>query len=95
MCKSVTFLKKLFPLDSDEQAQAKKEATAETVKSDCGIAYEGGKCTEGKDVENCIYKSANDIGIQGCSGLLEIVHINSAYMCKKQVGMYKCIKVFY
>lgn len=83
----------IYFLDDDEAAQEIKDKGAETIKLDCGEAYTDGKCVLGKDVENCVYKTPSDPGIQGCGGLLEIVKMPEDYKCKKQAGLYKCVKV--
>lgn len=81
--------------DEEEAASEQKEKTQDTKKLDCGLAYSDGKCTLGKDVENCIYKTSSDPGIEGCGGLLEIVKVPETYECKQQGGLYKCIKVLF
>ena len=79
--------------DSTEPSSVPPASSAsETIKLDCGIAYQDGKCHEGTDIENCIYNGPNDVGISGCGGLLEIVKISKNYECKGQAGKYKCIK---
>ena len=56
--KTIILIIFFYFLDEDEAAQKKKEEVANTVMLDCGLAYEGGKCLEGKDVENCVYKTS-------------------------------------
>jgi hypothetical protein len=66
-----------------------------TERLGCGIAYMKGRCDKGKNVLNCVWTRPTDYGIRFCDSENQIVKIPTAYQCKAQHGMFKCIKSKY
>lgn len=61
----------------------------------CGIAYKGGRCDTGPNVLHCVYNDATVAGASFCNGEKILKSISSSYMCKEQIGHYKCVNKVY
>jgi hypothetical protein len=60
----------------------------------CGHAFTGGRCDIGPDVLNCLFDDPAMPSAKFCNGDEQsLVSIPSGYVCKDQVGKYKCVNV--
>ena len=61
----------------------------------CGSAYLGGRCDTGPNVLHCIYDDPSSPSAKFCNGPLVLASIPENYVCKEQVGQYKCVNKVY
>lgn len=75
--------------DGDNSEKSNEEA------STCGQAFTKGRCEAGPDVLHCLF---NDPGVHAasfCNVDKVLKAIPSNYVCKDQVGLFKCVKLSY
>jgi hypothetical protein len=69
-----------------------KETMEKTL---CGNGKLGGICDKGPDVLHCVYEDPSNPVALNCTGDYIIMAIPSTYICKDQVGKYKCVRKIY
>jgi len=58
------------------------DSASGTKSMGCGNSYEKGRCTDGTNVENCVWESLAEAGASSCSGLFIALKIPDDYLCK-------------
>lgn len=75
MVKISTFVEQRIIEDDDMDAVGTKSLG-------CGNSFVNGRCNDGTDADNCVYKSAGDDGANKCIGLFHLVEIPDNNECK-------------
>jgi len=52
-----------------------------TKSMGCGNSFKGGRCNDGSDPLNCVYKDASEPGAEKCIGLMHLVVIPELNTC--------------
>ncbi len=61
----------------------------------CGNGFKGGKCLFGPDVLHCIFNDPTVVSASYCHGDKVLKAIPNDYMCKDQIGHFKCVRKSY
>lgn len=56
--------------------------TSGPIKLGCGNAFAGQACTDGQQVENCVFDSIAQKGVKNCANRFKLVLIPKFYECK-------------